>query len=78
MAFSNETIELAWRKADGRCECRRKRHKHPYGWCPNRLVKGKRARAGEGAWEAHHKVANRGDGLANCEILCWPCHKLTL
>ena len=24
------------------------------------------------------ELAPGGDGLANCELLCWECHKLTL
>lgn len=30
MAFSEETISKAWRRAGGRCECKRVSHGHPY------------------------------------------------
>ena len=78
MAFSEETISKAWRKAGGRCECRRVSHGHPYIRHNKQLVRKNRGREGYGAWEAHHRSATGGDGLSNCEILCWDCHLRTL
>jgi len=77
MAFSEDTIKRAWNRSGGRCECRRKRHSHPYVRCPNKLQWSKRGRTGSGAWEAHHVSGTGGDGLSNCEILCWDCHSRT-
>jgi len=77
MAFPETTVEQAWKRAGGKCECRRKRHNHNYGVCHKTLVWGNRGREGRGAWEAHHINSNGGDGLSNCEILCWECHKNT-
>ncbi len=74
MAFSGETVEKAWRQAGGKCKCRRKRHDHNYGVCNKALVFANRGREGRGSWEAHHMSASGGDGLGNCEILCWNCH----
>ncbi len=74
MAFSTETIDSAWRKAGGKCKCRRKTHKHSYGVCNKTLVRKNRGREGRGAWESHHISTTGGDGLANCEILCHSCH----
>jgi hypothetical protein len=54
MAFSETTVEQAWKRAGGKCECRRKRHNHNYGVCHKTLVWGNRGREGRGAWEAHH------------------------
>lgn len=78
MAFSDDTVRRAWRRAGGWCECRRRTHNHPYVRCNKKLVWANRGRSGRGAWEAHHKSATGGDGLANCEILCWDCHSKTL
>ena len=77
MAFSEDTISRAWTRSGRRCECRRSTHNHPYGRCPKNLVFSNRGREGRGAWEAHHTVATGGDGLSNCEILCWECHQNT-
>ena len=78
MAFSDDTVQRAWNRAGARCECRRKTHNHLRGRCPRTLVWTQRGRTGTGAWEAHHRSAGGGDGLSNCEILCWPCHQRTL
>ena len=78
MAFSDETLRRAWQRAGGKCECRRRTHKHPYVRCNKQLVWANRGRSGRGAWEAHHKSATGGDGLSNCEILCWNCHSRTI
>ena len=78
MVFSDEVVEGAWRRADGRCECRRKTHDHLYVRCNKHLVWQNRGREGRGAWEAHHKSIFHGDGFSNCEILCWNCHSATL
>ena len=78
MAFSEETISKAWIRAGGRCECRRVFHWHSYKRCNKQLVRKNRGREGRGAWEAHHRSSTGGDGLSNCEILCWDCHSRTL
>ena len=78
MAFSHATVLQAWTRADGACECRRRTHGHPYVRCGKELVWANRGRSsGRGAWEAHHSSATGGDGLANCQILCWDCHSAT-
>ena len=77
MAFSDEVVAQAWRRAGGRCECRRTTHNHPYARCNKELVWENRGREGRGAWEAHHITPAGGDTLSNCEILCWNCHQQT-
>ncbi len=77
MGFSNDVVEQAWKRCGGSCECRRAAHDHLYIRCNKQLVWDNRGREGRGAWEAHHKNANGGDSLSNCEILCWDCHKGT-
>ena len=81
MAFSNEVVAQAWRRANGNCECRRRTHNHHYIRCNKQLVKANRgADVSRGCWEAHHKtaVASGGaDTLSNCEILCCECHSNT-
>ena len=78
MGFSEEVVERAWRRAGGRCECRRKTHGHYYVRCNKQLVWKNRGREGRGCWEAHHRSSSGGDGLSNCEILCWDCHIKTI
>ena len=78
MAFSEETVKEAWKRARGKCECRRITHNHQYVRCNKELVWENRGReTGRGAWEAHHKSSTGGDSLSNCEILCWDCHSKT-
>jgi hypothetical protein len=78
MVFSDEVVEKAWRRADGKCECRRKSHGHSYIRCNKQLAWNNRGREGRGKWETHHRSSGGGDGLSNCEILCWDCHSRTL
>ena len=76
MPFPESVVEAAWKRANGKCECRRSTHGHsiPHS---KQLVKENRGRDGRGAWETHHKSGD-SDTLSNCEILCWDCHKQTL
>lgn len=80
MAFSQETINEAWNRSGGKCECNRTLHSHS-GRCNKTLSFSNRGKEGAwGAWEAHHKVAVSSGGkdtLSNCEILCLECHKGT-
>ncbi len=79
MAFSDDVVARAWRRAGGKCECRRRTHDHRYVRCNKELVWANRGREGRGKWEAHHLSSSGGDTFSNCEILCWePCHRLTL
>ena len=77
MAFSDEVVAQAWRKAGGMCECTRTTHDHDYVRCGKVLVWENRGREGRGAWETHHISSTGGDTLSNCEILCWNCHQST-
>ncbi len=81
MAFSEKTVNEAWMRSKGRCECERATHGHP-ARCPNLLQASSRGRENSvGAWEAHHVHTVEGGGedqLSNCEILCWSCHEATL
>ena len=74
MAFPDSVVEAAWRRAGGRCECRRRSHNHRYVRCNKQLVWHNRGREGRGKWEPHHRSSTAGDTLSNCEILCWDCH----
>ena len=78
MAFSDDVVERAWKRAKGCCECRRITHNNHSGRCDEKLDWLNRGRDGHGAWEAHHINSNGGDILSNCEILCWACHSQTL
>jgi hypothetical protein len=77
MAFPKETVQQAWDRAGGRCECKTVAHEHGRR-CNKPLVLYFRGKTGRGAWESHARVANGGEGLDNCEILCWDCNGMTL
>lgn len=64
MAFSDETIRLAWGRAGGRCECKKAYHNHPIGLCNKELIWENRGReAAGGAWKTHHR-SSTGGGLS--------------
>lgn len=77
MSFTQETINQAWLRAGGRCECTLKKCGH-IGRCnkqldPQNKIPGKQ-------WHTHHIVSQDADGsddLSNCLILCVPCHENT-
>ena len=77
MAFSQDTINQAWHRTGGRCECTLKICGHQER-CnkvldPQNKIEGRK-------WHAHHIVSqNAGslDNLSNCQILCVPCHENT-
>ena len=78
MVFSSTVVDQAWRRAGGKCECRRDTHNHNYVRCNEQLVWTYRGRDyARGCWEAHHRIAGGADSLSNCEILCCECHKST-
>ena len=77
MAFSQETIVQASRRAMGKCGCSLKNCGHS-GRC-NKALDPKNSAPGR-KWHAHHTVsqeARGSDGLSNCQILCIDCHKNT-
>ena len=79
MPFPESVVKEAWKRAGGRCECKRTTHDH-YGRCYKQLTWENRGREGRGAWDAHHIVSVSSGGtdtLSNCEILCWDCHTKT-
>ena len=78
LEFSHETVENAWVRARGRCECQQAAHVH-HGRCNRELVWEARGRdAGGEAWEAHALTPGpdrSGDTVPNCRILCWECYR---
>jgi 5-methylcytosine-specific restriction endonuclease McrA len=72
MPFSDKTKDEAFRRSGGRCECRRKLHKHLFGRCTSLLSR-------HGAQFNHVHAQSQGgpDSLSNCEVLCRSCHERT-
>lgn len=70
MAFTQETVTTAFKRAKGKCEA-----------CGKTLSFDNRGEEGAwGAWQAHHKTSVKSggsDALSNCKILCLDCHKKT-
>ena len=78
MAFTDYIIEQAWKRAGGKCECRRWTHKHSVVKCGKELVRANRGKEGQGRWEIRRIDKAAGDTLSNCEILCADCLKQSL
>ena len=78
MAFASDTVKKAWERAGGQCECLRRTHSHFYTPCGKQLAWEMRGKAARGGWEAHQSKIAGGDGLDNCEVLCWDCHDTIL
>ena len=69
MAFSEETKDLIFQRAGGKCER-----------CGKQLARNNHFEGEWGAWEAHHKTAVKSGGSdapSNGEALCLDCHKKT-
>lgn len=74
--FSEEVIEFAWIRANGRCECTLSSHNHFAIRCNNKVVLEKRNHWVTGGWVANIKIQNAGNTSSNCEILCFECYEL--
>jgi len=73
-SFPQSVIDAAWRRAQGRCECRENCHSI-LNRCtrildPQNKIPGKQ-------WHAHHINSNGESVLSNCKILCVSCHENT-
>ena len=77
MTFSEVTINDAWERSGGKCECVRSTCTH-IGRCNKELHFESRGSESQFGWEAHHVTADGPDSLSNCEILCQDCHKNTI
>ncbi len=78
MAFSRSTINAAYKRSEGRCECERCHlgmtdAPHHGRRCSAVISK-------KDKWTAHHKHpaphGGEDDSLSNCEILCPVCSRL--
>ena len=81
MAFSENVVEQAWKRAGVKCECRKWTHNHGVMRCNKELVfvnRGRERQGRQGTWEPHRINRMGGDTLSNCEILCWDCYKRSL
>lgn len=79
MPFSEDVKLQAWKRAGGRCECKRVSCGHS-GRCNKQLVYSNHSEGQRGAWEAHHVISESNGGsdtLSNCQVLCLDCHKNT-
>jgi len=67
------TLQAAWRRAGGRCECKQVAHGHS-GRCDLELNWGLRGSSMEGGWEADVRPGS-ADILANIAIVCMDCKR---
>lgn len=82
MPFSNSVVQEKFQRVGGRCECVRTNCSHPGNpdRCTRKFSFSDRDTADGRGWQANHKISQASggsDGIANCEILCIPCHKNT-
>jgi hypothetical protein len=77
--FSDHIIEQAWKRVEGKCECKLVTHGHT-GRCNKVLRRSFQGdRNGSYGWQAHSISEEHLNTASDCEILCWnPCHKATL
>jgi len=71
MAFSQATIDAAYQRAGGRCECTMSSCTHHADRirCNASLANG---------WHAHHRrlvSEGGGDNFSNCLLMCTSCHE---
>ena len=76
--YSNDVVSEAWKRAGGKCECKRWSHSHSVARCGKELVLENRNKAGDGRWETHRFDRLKGETSSNLEILCADCYKLVL
>lgn len=74
--FPEFVVLQAWYRSQGSCECELLKCIHQ-GQCGSSLVWNYRGVDIPGGWEAHHRDSTGLGTLANCQILCQPCHKNT-
>ena len=75
MPFSIETVERAWKRSGGICECIRTKHTQG-GRCKRKLNKDQRGnRDSPYGWEARSVSGLYKNMASDCEILCWDCYK---
>ncbi len=76
--YSSDSVLEAWKRAGGKCECKRWTHSHNVARCGKELVWENRGKAGDGRWEARRSNNPGTDTPNNYEILCSECYKLAL
>jgi len=82
MGFSQDTVEVAWERAEGKCECGIGFHQHLGGCCNETLDWDKRGIPEDmrerGHWEAYHLDEHpTNNTVDNCAIFCWRCYERT-
>jgi hypothetical protein len=78
MPFSEKTVEEAFARSGGQCECRRAFCPHESAPQSAQCRKKLRLEDRGKTWEPHHIHAQAKDGidsLSNCQILCGPATK---
>ncbi len=81
MVNRDETIENAWMRSHGRCECTTRSHDHS-GRCQEALVWDRRGwDVLSGGWEAYVENGRNVTGweaVNHCKIMCWRCYVHTV
>ncbi len=78
--LTDDIVENAWTRAQGRCECAERSHHHP-SRCGKPLDWAQRGKATHAAaWEALQngpKTLGGWEAVNQTRILCWACYATT-
>ena len=66
-------LRQAWQRSEGKCQCTRIDHGHPYVRCNKRLVWERQDKLVPGGWRIRKRIGYGKNATSACEILCWEC-----
>ena len=72
------TIQAAFVRSQGRCECTETKHNHPYLRCPYAVTWEQRGKNGKGSWEIYNQSGDKDTPTPDdCLVLCTYCYERT-
>ena len=66
-------VQSAWQRSEGKCQCTRFGHDHPYVRCTKSLIWDKQDKPYPGGWKVNSRPSHSESPNA-FEILCWGCY----
>jgi len=68
-------LRQVWQRSEGKCQCTRLDHGHPYVRCNKPLLWDKQDKPHPGGWGVHRRLGYGRNAVTSCEILCWECYQ---
>ena len=68
-------LDQVWQRSEGKCQCTRLDHNHPYVRCNKPLVWDKQDKPHPGGWRLHRRLGYSRNGITSREILCRECYQ---